>query len=1333
MMDFITPPASVLPPCGRHPAVYRNFGRFLDCCRQLDPFRAKKRPLNPRRSSFGRWLIPALHGLLLVAAILSPVAGAAPAPGFPLVRSYAGTEIGTDAIGFTAIQDARRILYIGSRRAILRYDGETWESLPVPDALTVRGLEFGPDGRLWVAGFGDLGWFEPTAAGPGPFHSLRAFLPEDARSLGEMWHVFADAAGGATFVTADRILRWNGTAFETWIMPEGRRIAAHRVGTQLYFHHLPTGLYTLEPSGPRLIIPASTLGAAAVMWIEARPDHWLFGTSEGFFHYESGQLRPFAPEASAYIKQHRLTRVAILRDGRIAAGTFEGGVALIGREGRLEGVLTEREGLPSRIVRSLYVDHDGQLWVMSTSSISRLDLDSRTRLFDVRAGLPAQPYHVITRHEDRIVVAGERGVFDLPPGHGAFGRSLPAGEVVHDIRGSSDGLLVATSKAALRLSAGDPEVLHETKHDVFAAVPSPTGDDEVFIFDQQQLLSWRQGRRPRILVHDLPDFGRHVAPDRDGNLWIELNALGVMVARPTGDEPGRATVIPAEFGLPARAGSGQAFVRAGPDGTLLLVGEQGGWFKPAGARRFRPIRDWPARPVAAVTEIAADGTLWSVHASTPRLAAVAGRVTLSAGSARWEPFNVAGLATIGVPRSIYHEAGAAPALWIGGSRSVLRHAVAGVPVVEPPRPPLLRVSARAARDSGSQPVLGPLPYSTRAIEFAFAAPQFAGRDSLRLESRIEGMDTDWVPAEASARRELTAVREGRYRFAVRAVAATGAASEPAVFAFEVLPPWWRTAPAAAGALLVLFPLGYACSRLRGCALRRRNLELEARVRQRTEELESANAAKTEFVANMSHDIRNPLNGIVGLTFALEDTRLDRRQQELVATLRDCTTYLSSLVDDVLDFASIEAGRVELRPAPFAPAELLRSIVETLRADATQAGAVVSADAAPDLPPHLQGDAGRIQQILVNFVSNALKYAGGEIRLSAHVPADAPEEVEFAVQDRGPGISLADQAVLFTKFNRLKQDHGTEPIPGTGLGLAACRLLADAMGGAVGVTSAPGQGARFFLRLPLVAATAPALPPADALPRATVLLVEDTQYNAEAATAVLSRLGLTCERATNGEEALRLFAAKHFNVVLLDRNLPDMDGTEVARRMREMEAGGAQAVLLAVTAYCTAQDRALCLAAGMDAFVGKPLTPEKLRRVLAETSRRLLGTPPVHVAPEAKPAGPDFTLLSYLSSTATGGIGEQLRRFLGELDDVQAGLAPAFAGRDFAALANLAHRMLGQARMVEAAALAVAAERLEAVARNRDETGCTAWLPRVSTEAAALRAAVLQRCPAVPSA
>jgi CheY-like chemotaxis protein/HPt (histidine-containing phosphotransfer) domain-containing protein len=385
------------------------------------------------------------------------------------------------------------------------------------------------------------------------------------------------------------------------------------------------------------------------------------------------------------------------------------------------------------------------------------------------------------------------------------------------------------------------------------------------------------------------------------------------------------------------------------------------------------------------------------------------------------------------------------------------------------------------------------------------------------------------------------------------------------------------------------------------------------------------------------------------------------------------------------------------------------------------------------------------------VSNALKYAGGEIRLSAQIPAGAPGEVEFSVADRGDGISEAGQATLFTKFTRLNRT-GPHRIPGTGLGLASCRLLADIMGGAVGVVSRHGEGARFHLRLPLTPAAAPVESTVAQLPNTTVLLVEDTDYNAWAASAVLARLGLSCERARSGAEALALFAANRYNVVLLDRNLPDMDGTEVARRMREIEADTTRSLLLAVTAYCTAEDRALCLDAGMDAFVGKPLTPEKLRKALLDAGRQMVATPTADVAiaaagagcPGAAPAAADATpaggsdgeiaraaqldlsVLSYLAGDGEGALPAQIERFLADLDHTQEALTQTRATRDYAAMAAKAHYLLSQARMIGRTSLVAAASHLESAAKRRDASLCDRLLSRVGIELADVREVLRHR-------
>ena len=294
-----------------------------------------------------------------------------------------------------------------------------------------------------------------------------------------------------------------------------------------------------------------------------------------------------------------------------------------------------------------------------------------------------------------------------------------------------------------------------------------------------------------------------------------------------------------------------------------------------------------------------------------------------------------------------------------------------------------------------------------------------------------------------------------------------------------------------------------------------------------------------------------------------------------------------------------------------------------------------------------------------------------------------------------------------------------------MGLASCRLLADLMGGSVGVESSPGHGARFFLRLPLVIAAAPAEAIKLSLAHTNVLLVEDTDYNAWAASAVLAKLGLSCERARTGQEAIRLFTEKRFNLILLDRKLPDMDGTEVARKIRALEEDGPRAILLAVTAYCTPQDRALCLEAGMDAFVGKPLTPDKLRKILIAAGRRLLTAATVHVSPESSTRVVDVSLLDYMSDGTEQGLGNQVACFLAALSEGETRLTKAYQARDFDALAYAAHYLLSHAKLVGSAALEEAAINLERAARVQDRAAFVGLLHRVHREIRALTEAMSQ--------
>lgn len=1273
---------------------------------------------------------------LLLGVFASALCGQPREHGFPLVTSYANAVLGREAQIWTSVQDGEGVMYFGSD-TLLSNDGERWGTAAIGNAYALRGLDFDRAGKLWAAAAGDLGWFERQAGRDWQFHSLRTQVPVEYQMLlRAVWYVFATESG-AIFVAQDGVLRWDGNGFEGWSFATERRLFATRHAGVVYVHHKPTGLYAISGGGPVKVIPADLLPQdAAVFWLEKSGDRFLLGTSSGFFELEGTTLRGVFDSASAFAKAHSLTCALRLADGRIVFGTYSGGMGIIDQRGSLTEVVDQESGLPSKTVNSLFVDRDGQVWSTSTASINRLALSSPSTVFDQRAGLSIRTAHELIRHGDRMLFANSDGVFHLETESRKAVPIAVLNDRFLDLASTSDGLFLAGFHGTKVFRENQVSVVRRIPQDAFVVRPSQQRRGTLLIAEAQAVFAYNDKSPAEILVTGLPDVAMSLAESVDGQLWIGTKTAGVLVAGATG-----APHAPTAPGLPEI--SGYAVVRSGPSGELVVLSNTGAWSRGHGDSAFHAVENFPHREVVAASEISGDRSMWIIHGDSDGSPASIGHVSLRSTNARWTAHSVEGLDSIGVIGTILSELhpDGSTILWIGGANGILRHEVQFGPRSSAPRAPLLRAAALDPNSGSLTPLSARVPFDTRGIEFEFAAPSHGRRSQLRLETRIDGIDSAWVPAPSDSRRGLSALRDGHYRFQVRTVSESGIASEPAAFSFQVLPPWWRTIPALAGFALAIIPLGLGAYRLRLRALRRRNAELETKVKVRTEELERASAAKTEFVANMSHDIRNPLNGIVGLALALEDTRLDSKQRELVATLRECTTYLSTLVDDVMDFASIEAGRVELRPGPFVPAELLRSIVSTASSDAAEHGAALRIEVDPALPPMVVGDAGRIQQILVNYVSNALKYAGGEIQLTAGMPLGAGDEIEFSVSDSGPGISSTEQATLFTKFVRLSSARQQE-IPGAGLGLASCRLLADIMGGSVGVDSQPGAGARFFLRLPLTAATAPVVPAAGELPNTTVLLVEDTDYNAIAATAVLRRLGLSCERARTGAEALELFAARRFNLVLLDRNLPDMDGTEVARRMRACESDGLQSIILAVTAYCTAEDRALCLEAGMDAFVGKPLTPEKLRKVLLDAGRRMLAAATLDatdsrnlkpgVTPSATPvldglAGSlDTSLLNYLSDGSAQGFRHQVDRFLQAMRDMEAEVQRAGAVRNLPEVGSAAHRLLGQAKMIGAVALADAAARLEHAVRDDEASVVNELLLRVSRETREVTAALRRR-------
>jgi PAS domain S-box-containing protein len=516
---------------------------------------------------------------------------------------------------------------------------------------------------------------------------------------------------------------------------------------------------------------------------------------------------------------------------------------------------------------------------------------------------------------------------------------------------------------------------------------------------------------------------------------------------------------------------------------------------------------------------------------------------------------------------------------------------------------------------------------------------------------------------------------------------------------------------------------------------------EAAIVKAKEDAIAASRTKSAFLANMSHELRTPLNGVIGMVDLLSRTALDERQRRYADVARDSARLLLSVINDILDFSKIEAGKLDLERADFSLTDVIEEVAGILEISAEDKGIALRRRCDPALSRPLVGDPARIRQVLVNLVNNAIKFTDrGEVVVGAAVLEQSEAGVVVQIEVRDTGIGIAEDAVprLFQPFSQVDAST-TRQHHGSGLGLAICRELVERMGGQIGVRSAPGAGSTFSFTLPLAKAAPDGEPAEEGLPpRAAaaaggrILLVEDSPISAELAGEILRTAGYSFDLASNGARAVEAVRREPYDLVLMDCQLPLVDGYEATRRIRALEADGklprpaAPIPIVALTASATTGDLERCLAAGMNDYVSKPLDARRLLGLIAAHLSRPSKPPPApppRPAPEAAPSPapaaprPMVDLAGALSRLQNNRelFARVSARFVESLPSDRALLADAIARRDGRTLGFAAHRLRGQVVTFGAEALGARVAVLEDAAKREDWAAAAAALRAVDED------------------
>ncbi|WP_345303073.1 sensor histidine kinase [Lysobacter hankyongensis] len=994
----------------------------------------------------------------------------------------------------------------------------------------------------------------------------------------------------------------------------------------------------------------SSVSAVPTALTYISPGEWLVGTDVGLWRRRGGLLIELAPEVLGRAQVFSITNGD---DGGLWIGTDRGLFFVDSSENIMRSPWRLPPLSDNAIVRR---DAVGGYWIGTAIGLFHANSRAHSPVLlhggKESNGLSSGVFAMVFDNEGGIWAASySQGISFLPINKGRFsvideigGQPAEQADMAATVEDGNGGFWVVGSRMLYKISSYKKELKPIASADSlgvewFQSI-AKCDDGRVWIQSFESLLEFDAKNYVGLRDIDFPDDGsrtpRSVYCDRHGRLWVSFFGGAIRVY-------GRDGILFRDISPELTIGASErdyAKLQLGPDGEPWL--SDGRVLRRWDGARFVPVPISSGEGVDAFA-ITPANDLWLARAGAiERYAWQAGRLVFKArlGEGDLPAVRVSGILAAGDRH-----------LWLSTTRGLIQYDIEakrarsygphdglpdidysidapqrgasgpalaiskhGLVLFDPERPlpeprasPLAieAIELRRGEDTvafdrtGADGVGVTMRPGDRDLRVVARVMSFVDPAAHRYRFRLRGYDPDWVMQGDRGERVFSSLPPGDYRLEIQGANADGVWSPTQRISLVVEAPWWRRWWALLLYAFIASALVWWLAYLDRMRLKRRH-EYQL-IRQKRELAEAASEAKSRFVANLGHEVRTPMTGVLGMSELLLTTRLDDRQQGQVWAIRRAGEHLLRLVNDALDLARIEAGRFELDAVDFPLDALVDEVAELMRPLAERKGVRFAVVVAEEARGGWCGDPTRVRQILLNLLGNAVKFtARGEVSLS--IEPLLPQGLRCIVRDTGPGLDAEQQQRLFRRFEQAEGARTASRYGGSGLGLAICEELAVAMGGGIDVSSVPGEGACFVVRLPIERAVRPLSSPAvagtrEAVPR-NVLLVEDDAIVADVIIGLLQAQSHRASHVGHALAALTANATQRFDLALIDLDLPGMDGLALARQLR---AQGFDRPMIAITARADAEAEPQAMDAGFDAFLRKPLTGELLAEAIAGQS------------------------------------------------------------------------------------------------------------------------------------